>query len=87
MMSSNNTVATQATAATQTQSAPTTYNIINGITNACTRAPYEVIDIIQHPSHLGRVFDIDDDDEGESVPLLPASNEGKGLPSNTQYVQ
>ena len=86
MMSSNNTVATQATAATQTHSAPTTYNIINGITNACTRAPYEVIDIIQHPSHLGRVFDNDDEEE-ESVPLLPASNEGTGLPSNTQYVQ
>lgn len=85
-MSNNNTVATHATAATQTQSAPTTYNIINGITNACTRAPYEVIDIIQHPSHLGRVFDIDYEEE-ESVPLLPASNEGKGLPSNTQYVQ
>ena len=85
-MSNNNTVATQATAATQTQSAPTTYNIINAVTNACTRAPYEVIDIIQHPSHLGRVFDINDEEE-ESVPLLPASNEGKGLPSNTQYVQ
>ncbi len=85
-MSNNNTVATQATAATQAQSAPTTYNIINGVTNVCTRAPYEVIDIIQHPSHLGRVFDINDEEE-ESVPLLPASNEGKGLPSNTQYVQ
>ena len=82
-MSNNNTVTTQASAATQTQSAPTTYNIINGVTNICTRAPYEVIDIIQHPSHLGRVFDIDD--KKESVPLLPASNEG--LPSNTQYVQ
>lgn len=85
-MSSNNTVATQASAATQAQSAPATYNIINGVTSACTRAPYEVIDIIQHPSHLGRVFDINDEEE-ESVPLLPASNEGKGLPSNTQYVQ
>ena len=84
-MSSNNTVVTQATAATQAQSAPTTYNIINGVTNICTRAPYEVIDIIQHPSHLGRVFDIND--EEESAPLLPTSNAGKGLPSNTQYVQ
>ena len=84
-MSNNNTVAAQATAATQAQSAPTTYSIINGVTNACTRAPYEVIDIIQHPSHLGRIFGIDDEEE-ESVPLLPASNEGMGLPSNTQYV-
>ena len=67
----------------QHQSTPTTYKIINGTTNAFTRFPYEVIEVIHHPSHLGLLFSRDDLEE--NISSSPASNEGKGLPSNAAY--
>jgi hypothetical protein len=64
---------------------PTTYNIINAFTNTCTRAPYELIDIVQHPSNLTRVFDIDSqEDLTENSALSPVTNieVEQGLPCN-----
>lgn len=76
------------TLVTQTQASPTTYNIINAFTNKCTRAPYELIDTIQHPSNLSRVFDIDSrEDLVQNRSLPPVSNNEveQGLPCNEAY--
>jgi len=73
-----------------TTTKPATYNIINAFTNKCTRAPYELIDTIQHPSNLSRVFDMDSrQDPAVNSSLPPVSNnEGEqSLPCNAAYLR
>lgn len=83
-----NTTPVTVTQPQQAQGTDPTYKIVNTFTNTCTRAPYELIYTMQHPSNLTRVFDVDSrEDHNEESSVLPVSNKGQGLPCNAAYVR